>query len=56
MNSSFNTSKVTRMSLMFEKCKEIKDFSFFSYFDTVNVTYMLHIFQQCKNGEFFVYS
>ena len=48
--SSFNTSKVTNMAVMFQRCDSLKTLNI-SNFDTSNVTDMRYMFGSCYNLE-----
>ena len=46
--SSFNTSKVTNMSSMFDGCTSLKELDLFN-FNTSKVIRMSNMFYECKN-------
>ena len=46
--SNFNTSKVTAMNHMFNKCHKLKEIKGINNFNTNNVTKMTAMFKQCN--------
>ena len=46
--SNFDTSKVTDMSYMFNKCHKLKEIKGINKFNTSNVTNMRVLFQECN--------
>ena len=49
--SNFNTSKVTNMSFMFNKCRKLKEIKGINKFNTCNVSNMAGMFQECNELE-----
>ena len=49
--SNFNTSNITDMSFMFNKCSKLKEIKGLNYFKTSNVTIIRGMFNKCSQLE-----